>query len=437
MPTIADAAERRLAVVRLHAEGWNITSIAGYLETSRPTVYATLKTLGGGRGCGTGRQVHAPAKGVRKVDLKTVNTVRKLQENPELGEWRIHAALRQLGIRISPRTCGRILALNRKLYGLRQPTAQPHTPKPMPFKADRRHQYWSVDVRYIEQHQLGDKPLYVISILENFSRAIFASAISRSQDSTAFLMVLYAAIRQHGTPEALVSDSGAIFLSNHAKDIYTALGIEKKQIAKKQAWQNYIEANWNIQRRMADFHFAQAATWEAIQDVHAKWVADFNYQVHWAHRERTDNRHSPAEVLGWVHGTVREPADLDRIFHALRFKRKLRTNGYVQFRHWLVYGEFGLAKKMAVVWLYKETLTVEFADQPLSQYTVDYQPDARHFRQITDPHLFATQFVSPQLSLWQKGDVEWHPVLRQPDGHPRRKRSHPSPTQLALFPAEA
>lgn len=40
---IPDPAERRLAVIRLHAEGWSISSIAEYLGTSRPTIYATLK----------------------------------------------------------------------------------------------------------------------------------------------------------------------------------------------------------------------------------------------------------------------------------------------------------------------------------------------------------------------------------------------------------
>ena len=40
---IADPAERKLAVIRLHSEGWSITSIAEYLATSRHTVYDTLK----------------------------------------------------------------------------------------------------------------------------------------------------------------------------------------------------------------------------------------------------------------------------------------------------------------------------------------------------------------------------------------------------------
>src|SRR6266550_3022739 len=40
---IADPAERKLAVVRLHSEGWSITSIAAYMQTTRPTIYATLQ----------------------------------------------------------------------------------------------------------------------------------------------------------------------------------------------------------------------------------------------------------------------------------------------------------------------------------------------------------------------------------------------------------
>ncbi len=40
---IPDRAERKLAVIRLHSEGWSITSIAEYMQTSRPTIYATLQ----------------------------------------------------------------------------------------------------------------------------------------------------------------------------------------------------------------------------------------------------------------------------------------------------------------------------------------------------------------------------------------------------------
>ena len=208
---IDDPAERRLAVVRLHAEGLHISSIARYLETSYQTVHATLKRWVEEGVRGLEDKSHAPKHPKRKMTLESMNEIRKLQENPELGEWRIHAALKDIGITLSPRTCGRILALNRSLYGLKGPKKEPHTPKEMPFKASRRHEIWTVDIRYIEDHLLGPDPIYSITIMDNFSRAIISSALSPKQDLTAYLIVLYAAIRLHGAPEALVSDNGSIW----------------------------------------------------------------------------------------------------------------------------------------------------------------------------------------------------------------------------------
>jgi hypothetical protein len=122
----------------------------------------------------------------------------------------------------------------------------------------------------------------------------------------------------------------------------------------------------NAQRRMADFHFAQAQTWQELLDAHDQWVADFNFQVHWAHRDRQDQRQSPAEVVGWVSGRVFSPEQLDRIFYATRFGRRLDRAGYVRFRHWRLYSEEALSGRRAAVWLFKETLTVEYTAEPLS-----------------------------------------------------------------------
>src|SRR5260370_8610281 len=40
---IPESAERRLAVVRLHSEGWSVASIAEHLAVTKQTVYPTLK----------------------------------------------------------------------------------------------------------------------------------------------------------------------------------------------------------------------------------------------------------------------------------------------------------------------------------------------------------------------------------------------------------
>ena len=407
--------------MKLHSEGWQKTSIAAYLQIDPRTVYEILRRWIAEGTPGLYDKSHARL-GPRKTDLHAMLTVKELQENPELGAFRIHAKLRQMGIFLSPRTCGRILAANRKLYGLKAPARRAKEPKPMPFAAERRHQYWSVDIRHLDMANIGMK-VYCISILENYSRAILASGVFPTQDLSAYLMILYAAIRQHGVPETLVSDSGAVFVTaKQAKQIYAALGIEKREIERGRPWQNYIETTFNVQRRMADWDFAKATNWAELLAVHDQWVGDYNYQSHWAHQERADGRVTPYDVIGWVTGREVAPEALHRLFYRTRFGRKLDRLGYLRFRHWRVYGEHGLAKEHAAVWLYAETLTIEFADEPVAQYTVRYQPDQAHLLAVEEPRLFETPYRSTQLPLWELSDTEWLKVMRRPPYAPRKPR---------------
>lgn len=428
---IPDPFERRRAIVRLHLEGWNRKSIAGYLGINRSTVYDTLRRWVAEGLNGLAHKSRARRPRVRKVTLQTIDAIRKLQRNPQLGAWRIAAALKQQGTRLSPRTVGRIMARNRDLYLATVPQRTPKTPRPMPYEASRRHQWWTVDIRYIDVHQLGGGKIYCISILENYSRAIIASALTRTQDLAAYLMVLYAAVASCGSPEGLVSDSGSVFRAKRAQAIYKALGIRKEYIARRQPWQSFIETAFNVQRRMADFHFAEATTWDELVAVHDRWVADFNYQDHWAHRARPDERFSPVDVLAWVKGQPHEERRLQRIFYTLRFTRRVDQHGFVRFRHWRVYSESGLMGRDAVLWLHKETLTLTFEEQTLASYTVQYARRAQEFTAITNPTRYTTQFRSPQLVLWELADDEWYPVLRAPRAMARSRRGTPW-NQLAL-----
>ena len=418
---IADPAERRLAIVRLHIEGWNKQSIARYLECNRGTVHETLKRWVAEGVAGLDNKSSAPHQPATKVTLRAITTVKELQENPLLGQFRVHAALKRLGIFLSPSTCGRILALNRTLYGLPRPAPVPKEAKLMPFAAQRRHQYWTADIRYLD-HGLGTFKVYAITLLDNYSRAIIASGLSRTQDLSAFLIVFYMGVRQHGAPEALVTDSGSVFLANEARRIYHALGIEKREIDHRRPWQSYIETAFGVQRRMADWAFARATNWPDLLAVHDQWVADYNYQDHFAHRHRPEDRRSPAAVLHTVCGRLVAPEELHRIFYTTRFGRVLDRAGYIRFRRWRVYAERGLPDEPVAVWLYAEHLTLVYRDEPLAQYRVAYQPDKRRLKVVAEERRFETPHCSPQPPLWAWGDDEWLRVLRLPDYAPRQAR---------------
>jgi hypothetical protein len=173
------------------------------------------------------------------------------------------------------------MAANRQLYGLEKPKRQPRAKLEMPFRASRRHEYWSADIRYIEEHLLPDpKPVYVITIFENFSRMVLSSAISATQNQWDYLAVL-----------------------------------------------------------------ADARTWPEIQQAHQTWRTNYNIERHYAHRERQDGRHSPSEVLRGVLGRTYPEEVLSRALYATQFTRHLDRHRYLNFKHWRFLGKMGWPEK--------------------------------------------------------------------------------------------
>ena len=434
---LRDGRERRMAVVSLHSSGWSVKAIAGYLKVNRDTVYEVLRRWVGQGPDGLEDRKRGRPRGTGKVDLGAMNEVRRLQQNPGLGAFRVHAALEQIGIHLSERTCGRILAINRRIYGYQKPEAGRREKKPMPFASSRRHEYWTTDVRYIDEHRIpSEGRLYVVTVLENHSRAILSSAVTRSQDTSAFLSVLHRAVERCGSPEALVTDSGSIFLANRAKRIYGALGIAKHEIERGRPWQSYVETHFNVQKRMADWHFARAESWAGIAQAHDRFVNDYNAQRHFAHLEREDGRRSPTEVLGWITGVRYLPEDLERAFFSARYSRVLDNLGYARFRRWRIYGEEGLAMKEAELWLQERTLTLEYAGEALSRYDVEYLPGSTKFKGVSRPELFENSNVLPQLKLFgleALGERGWLKSLKLDEYAPRGSR-RPTALQASLFP---
>ena len=196
-----------------------------------------------------------------------------------------------------------------------------------------------------------------------------------------------------------------------------------------------METVFNIQRRMADWHFANAETWPELVAAHARWVEEYNSQARWAHRERSDGRRSPREVLGWVSGVRYRPEDLDRAFFSARFSRVLDALGYATWRRWRVYGEESLAGEEATLWLQGRTLTLEHAGEPLSRYEVEFLHGTGRPMGLQRPVLFGTTNLPRQPKLFgleSLGVGGWLKAMRLDDYAPRRPQS--GPLQQSLFP---
>jgi hypothetical protein len=155
-----DPRESREAVVALRLDGWSVKAIAGYLGVHHSTVYRALEKWkeGGFEGLADGPPGRPPS--VRKTDFAAVEAIRKLAQNPGLGAFRVHAALRQMGFDLSRATCGRILARIREVYGYEKPESGDGSKRAMPFAATERHEVWSADVRHldmVEEELVGSK----------------------------------------------------------------------------------------------------------------------------------------------------------------------------------------------------------------------------------------------------------------------------------------
>jgi hypothetical protein len=223
-----------------------------------------------------------------------------------------------------------------------------------------------------------------------------------------------------------------------------------------------VERHFNIMRRMADYYFEQATSWDELCAVHAKFLADYNWQEHFAHRDREEGIRTPREVLGWFHGRQVEANALDEIFRAVHGQRHVDRRGYVQYRYWRLYGEEGLAGEDVQVWLFRETLTVTWTGgsgsggaEPVAQYAVTYgpdAPDALSYRRPRPYQMFAavaalrtippsgtTPYApqSRQSPLWRQAlleGLEWRRAMQVHRAPPRRRRVDPSlPQQARLF----
>src|SRR5215212_785515 len=395
---IADPREGRAAIVELRLSGWSAKAIAGYLGVHKATVYRALQRWKerGFEGLADGSPGRPP--GVRKADFVAVEAIRKLAQNPGLGAFRVHAAMKQMRFDLSRATCGRILAMIREVYGYDEKPegGSGVTQAAMPFAASARHEVWSADAR-------------------------------------------------HGAPKTLVTDSGSVFLANRARALYAKLGISKEEIEKDRPWQNYSETTFGIQQRMADWHFQKAQSWAELVEAHDRFVSDYNAQSHFAHQRREDGRRSPREVLSWVSGMRFHPRDLQRAFFSERFSRVLDASGYATLMRWRLYGEEALAGKEADLWLLENTLTLEHAGEPLSAYEVAHDaarsPDDARGRSgrlaaVRKPTLFETSYLAGQMRLFglaeTLGEEGWLKVLRLEDYAPRSSRQ-PERLQQVLF----
>ncbi len=142
----------------------------------------------------------------------------------------------------------------------------------------------------------------------------------------------------------------------------------------------------------------------------------------------------PHRGIAWSIGRTFPEEVLSRALYATQFTRQIDRHGYVRFKHWRFFGENGLAGEDVSVWVYENTLKVEYQATALALYSLTFEQNTGRIAEVKNPRRVETHFRSPQLDLWQLSDTEWLLALRRPEPGMRKKRSKiiPFAQQLML-----
>ncbi len=440
----ADAYQARWTVVRMAYEGWNKQSIAGCLKLSRRHVHTLLKAFDqDGFASLEDQRTRAPHHPDTQLTLQFLAEVLELQKAyPRAGRFRLRGLLERQRETPPPSdaTIGRAMAINRRLHGVpgpwtRAPEAAEAAPstKHLPYRPLYRHHLWFIDLRYLVK--LAGQWVYSLCILEGYSRTILAGMATQQQDLPAVLHLLFAALGAYGAPQSLVSDNGSVFRAKDYQALLQAVDTTPLYIEQGKPWQNLIEAQFKVQLRLADFTFEQARSFAEIQDRHAAFLETFNTTRHWAHQQRDDGCYTPVTVLGDARGRPVDLAPLRRLVGQGQWLRTVTPAGYVQLHRFYLYAEAGLARRRVALWLYDGHLHIDYEHTRLAQYQCRYDRQAKQLQEVTEPHLFATPFASPQLELLELDDTQWRKILHRPLLASASRARSIGPEQLLLLEA--
>ena len=221
---------------------------------------------------------------------------RQYMKHPEYGYPRMTDWLRDEGYVVNPKRIARLM----QLMGLQAITPGPHTSKPAPehkiypyllrnVDICRVNQVWSTDITYIPMKQGF---LYLVAVMEWYSRYVLSWELSNSMDSLFCVHALEQALTR-GAPEIFNSDQGAQFTS----DIFTGVLIDKG-IAISMDGRGRALDNVFIERLWWSVKYEEVYPKEYTDghSLHAGLVRYFEYYNNERKHSALDKR-TPAEVF--------------------------------------------------------------------------------------------------------------------------------------------
>lgn len=148
-----------------------------------------------------------PAQALAEHEVAAILELKHL--HPSMGPAQLRAQLKRFkGWRISLKAIDRVLRGHG--YEPVHRGSKPKGPEPIRFEAPRRNALWQADFTEV---RVGPEKLYVLVVLDDFSRFVVGHALADAPESAVATEILRKAIARHGKPEAIRTDRGGAFVA--------------------------------------------------------------------------------------------------------------------------------------------------------------------------------------------------------------------------------
>jgi len=202
---------------------------------------------------GVCRATHYARKKPREVDesdlLLSDLIDKEYTKHPFYGSRRMAVVLRKAGHKVNRKRVQRLM----RAMGLAGMAPGPNTSRPHPehkvypyllrgIPVVRPNQVWSTDITYI---RLDRGFVYLMAIIDWYSRRVLSWRISNSMEAAFCVDCLEEALRNHAKPEIFNSDQGSQFTSDAFTGVLKREGIAISMDGRGRAFDNiFVERLW-------------------------------------------------------------------------------------------------------------------------------------------------------------------------------------------------
>jgi putative transposase len=235
--------------------------------------------------------------GVSDEDLRLMRLIDEIHlKRPFYGSRRVRDNLEDLGHTVNRKKVQRLM----QQMGIRALYPKANTSRPgkghkiYPYllrglNIDRPNQVWATDISYIP---MAKGFVYVVAIMDWYSRKVLAWRVSNSMDADFCVDALEEAISRYGAPDIFNTDQGAQFTSDAFTGVLKAAGIQISMDGKGRWVDNvFVERLWRSLKYEEVYLKAYDSVAEARLGI-GNYFRFYNYE----RRHQSLDRQTPEQV---------------------------------------------------------------------------------------------------------------------------------------------